>query len=131
MSAVSSTCVIELPSRAGLSSPTGNGAGASSDKPQEARPSGERRLAETRNPARSSAEQIEAGDFGPGDGPVVEAAEKWNEPRINVFRVGAAFWSLMIMGANDSAYGVSIPLCPFGLAQSVVDNTIYRPLYHT
>lgn len=113
MSAVSRTCVIELPSRAGLSPPSRNGAGILSSKPQEPGPSDERRLGEDQDSPPSSVEQVEAGGFGPGHGPVVEVAEKWNSPRINVFRVGAAFWSLMIMGANDSAYGVSTsPRCP-------------------
>lgn len=33
--------------------------------------------------------------------------ERWNFPRTNVRRVGACFYSFIIMGANDAAYGVS------------------------
>jgi hypothetical protein len=36
--------------------------------------------------------------------PVVE---KWNEPRINIYRTFATFWCFLVMGANDAAYGVS------------------------
>lgn len=35
-----------------------------------------------------------------------EVAESWKYPRQNVFRTGAAFWSLLTSGANDAAYGV-------------------------
>lgn len=51
----------------------------------------------------------EAGGVEPDATPHVSAVEKWNEPKINKFRVGAAFWSLLLMGANDAAYGVSSP----------------------
>lgn len=33
--------------------------------------------------------------------------EKWNHPRINICRIFATFWSFLVMGANDAAYGVS------------------------
>jgi len=32
--------------------------------------------------------------------------EKWNEPRINFWRVLATFYSFIVVGANDGAYGV-------------------------
>ncbi|KAF5623808.1 tetracycline resistance [Fusarium sp. NRRL 52700] len=38
-----------------------------------------------------------------------ELAESWKYPRQNVFRTGAAFWSLLTSGANDAAYGALIP----------------------
>ena len=37
---------------------------------------------------------------------VTEIVEKWNHPRSNIARVFAAFFSLLVMGANDAAYGV-------------------------
>lgn len=33
--------------------------------------------------------------------------EKWNQPRVNIHRTFATFWSFLVMGANDAAYGVS------------------------
>ncbi|KAM0219403.1 hypothetical protein ACHAQI_000786 [Fusarium lateritium] len=39
----------------------------------------------------------------------VEVAESWKYPRENVFKTGAAFWSLLTSGANDAAYGALIP----------------------
>lgn len=35
--------------------------------------------------------------------------ERWNHPRVNRWRVLAAFWSLMVMGMNDAAYGAILP----------------------
>jgi hypothetical protein len=42
--------------------------------------------------------------FGPESFPLLE---KWNQPRINIHRTFATFWSFLVMGANDAAYGVS------------------------
>jgi len=44
--------------------------------------------------------------------PTTQAAEKpeqWNHPRSNLFRTMAAFWSFVVMGGNDAAYGALIP----------------------
>ncbi|KAK6381471.1 hypothetical protein LTS17_004529 [Exophiala oligosperma] len=35
--------------------------------------------------------------------------QKWNSPRINVWRCAGTFWSFAILGANDAAYGALIP----------------------
>jgi fucose permease len=34
---------------------------------------------------------------------------RWNHPRINMYRVLATFYSFVILGLNDSAYGAIIP----------------------
>ena len=36
----------------------------------------------------------------------VERLQRWNRPRVNLFRSFAAFWGFTVMGMNDSAYGV-------------------------
>ena len=44
--------------------------------------------------------------------PTTQAADKlerWNSPRTNLYRSGAAFWSFVVMGSNDAAYGALIP----------------------
>lgn len=44
--------------------------------------------------------------------PTTQAAqrlERWNHPRSNFFRTAAAFWSFVVMGSNDAAYGALIP----------------------
>ena len=33
--------------------------------------------------------------------------ERWNNPRINAYRTFATFFSFLVMGSNDAAYGVS------------------------
>jgi hypothetical protein len=38
------------------------------------------------------------------------ALEKWNQSRGNICRSLSTFWSFLVMGANDAAYGVSISL---------------------
>ena len=49
-------------------------------------------------------ETLPSPTIAPGD--VVEA---WNYPRKNVYRVSATFYSFIIMGMNDAAYGALIP----------------------
>ena len=51
--------------------------------------------------------------------PTTQAAEKlerWNQSRTNVYRTFAAFWSFVVMGSNDAAYGALIPYVriPYG-----------------
>ena len=36
-----------------------------------------------------------------------EKLERWNTPTLNLWRTLAAFWSFVVMGSNDAAYGVS------------------------
>ncbi|PQE31527.1 hypothetical protein CJF32_00011274 [Rutstroemia sp. NJR-2017a WRK4] len=36
----------------------------------------------------------------------VDALQRWNHPRINVFRVGASFWGFLTIGMNDGSYGL-------------------------
>ncbi|TVY16730.1 hypothetical protein LARI1_G004638 [Lachnellula arida] len=36
--------------------------------------------------------------------------EKWNRPRINIYRYLATLYSFVIMGMNDAAYGVGVTL---------------------
>lgn len=36
-----------------------------------------------------------------------DVVQRWNYPRKNIPRVASCFWSFVVMGANDAAYGVS------------------------
>ena len=47
-----------------------------------------------------------------------EPLERWNAPRLNFYKTSAAFWSFIVMGANDAAYGVSF--CPDGLLMNLL-----------
>ena len=38
----------------------------------------------------------------------LDAVQKWNDPKINVWRILSTFYSFAVMGANDAAYGVSV-----------------------
>ncbi|KAF2018727.1 MFS general substrate transporter [Aaosphaeria arxii CBS 175.79] len=38
-----------------------------------------------------------------------EKLERWHAPRTNLWRTFAAFWSFVVMGSNDAAYGALIP----------------------
>ena len=37
---------------------------------------------------------------------VVSVVERWNHPKVNIYRTCATLFAFMIMGANDAAYGV-------------------------
>jgi len=48
----------------------------------------------------------ETTDELPTVSPPTEVVPEWNHPRINVYRTLAAFWSFIVLGMNDAAYGV-------------------------
>ncbi|SPO05480.1 related to tetracycline resistance proteins [Cephalotrichum gorgonifer] len=129
MASGSNTCVIELTNYPQPPSPT-RAASGTFDKNQRTA----RRLGESGDdifPARSSLEQVEAGGLTTTrDRPLVEVTEKWNSPRINTFRVAATFWSMIVMGANDAAYGALIPYLEqyYGLSHTIVSLVFLSPL---
>ena len=43
----------------------------------------------------------------------VEALQRWNSPKVNKYRTFATFYTFVVMGANDAAYGVSRKLETF------------------
>lgn len=45
--------------------------------------------------------------------PTITAA-RWNQPRSNIPKVFAAFWTFIVMGCNDAVYGVSLWICRHG-----------------
>ncbi|CAI7677742.1 hypothetical protein N7533_003379 [Penicillium manginii] len=53
------------------------------------------------------------------------ALEKWNEPRINAYRSFATFFSFLVMGANDAAYGLE---SYYNLSYTVVSLVFLSPL---
>lgn len=54
------------------------------------------------DPANSPEEGVPTGTSSPERLP-----EKWNQPKIKAWRVLATFYSFIVVGANDGAYGVS------------------------
>ncbi|RPB19566.1 MFS general substrate transporter [Terfezia boudieri ATCC MYA-4762] len=49
---------------------------------------------------------VELAEIPPAGAVVVPARQTWNNPSINKWRVLAAFYSFIILGMNDSAYGL-------------------------
>ncbi|KAI1118191.1 putative MFS transporter [Nemania sp. NC0429] len=60
---------------------------------------------------RASSDEEKQDAAGGDDGPPAgeKDKERWNHPRTNIRRLGACFYSFIIMGANDAAYGPLIP----------------------
>ncbi|KAJ5722743.1 hypothetical protein N7488_000778 [Penicillium malachiteum] len=58
------------------------------------------------------------------------ALEKWNSSRLNIYRSLATFWSFLVMGANDAAYGALIPYLEsyYQLSYTVVSLVFLSPL---
>ncbi|KAJ5963202.1 Major facilitator superfamily domain general substrate transporter [Penicillium vulpinum] len=56
--------------------------------------------------------------------------EKWNQPRVNIHRTFATFWSFLVMGANDAAYGAVIPYLEsyYHLSYTIVSLVFLSPL---
>ncbi|KAI0451318.1 major facilitator superfamily domain-containing protein [Xylaria acuta] len=64
----------------------------------------------TRRASTDEEKQDQDTDGGGGASPTPPAGtdvkERWNYPRTNTPRLGACFYSFLVMGANDSAYGL-------------------------
>lgn len=39
----------------------------------------------------------------------VNPQQRWNSPRVNIYKVASIFWSFFVMGLSDAAYGPLIP----------------------
>ncbi|KAF2279498.1 MFS general substrate transporter [Westerdykella ornata] len=61
---------------------------------------------------------------------VAHKTEKWNTPRVNLWRTLAAFWSFVVMGSNDAAYGALIPYLQeyYNLTFVVISLIFFSPL---
>lgn len=57
--------------------------------------------------AQDSDLPVDDGENGPPE-IATSALEKWNYPRHNIGRLMATFWSFVVSGANDAAYGVGL-----------------------
>ncbi|KAH8784503.1 MFS transporter-like protein [Hyaloscypha sp. PMI_1271] len=59
----------------------------------------------------------------------VEVLQKWNSPRINMFRVPATFWSFFVVGMNDGSYGALVPHLEeyYGLSYTIVSLIFLSP----
>lgn len=64
-------------------------------------------LSESTNSSLQRRQANEGGDSS-SDGRETTVMPKWTDPG-NPVRMAATFWSLLVMGANDAAYGALIP----------------------
>jgi hypothetical protein len=64
-----------------------------------------------RRASRTSTRPSQLEENVPPNAVVVEQVLHWNKPAINIYRLGAAFWSFIILGMNDGAIGVSSHTC--------------------
>ncbi|XDG05949.1 hypothetical protein ABKA04_005564 [Annulohypoxylon sp. FPYF3050] len=55
---------------------------------------------------------------------VTETVQRWNYPRKNIPRIMSCFWSFVVMGANDAAYGIQ---AYYGLTYIVVSLIFLSP----
>lgn len=52
-------------------------------------------------------------DFEQRSSAAANAAERWNNPRINTYRLAAIFFAFLNFGMNDGSYGALVPyVCP-------------------
>ena len=54
-------------------------------------------------------DNIDPAEFLPQPSTTVTVVERWNSPKVNVYRLGATLFAFTIIGANDAAYGALIP----------------------
>ncbi|KAI1100071.1 MFS general substrate transporter [Jackrogersella minutella] len=70
-------------------------------------------------------------DTSPLPPPVIasDVVQRWNYPRKNIPRVASCFWSFIVMGSNDAAYGPLIPYIQahYGLTYLVVSLIFLSP----
>ncbi len=49
---------------------------------------------------------------------VVQVKQRWNQPRVNIWRLMAVFLTFFNLGANDASYGVGFALSSFSSSSS-------------
>ncbi|OCL12739.1 MFS general substrate transporter [Glonium stellatum] len=79
---------------------------------------------------RKSTSNNDINESLPSPTTAVERLQKWNLPRVNLFRSLAAFWAFTVMGMNDAAYGALIPYLEeyYNLTYTVVSLIFLSPL---
>ncbi|KAJ4297589.1 hypothetical protein N0V90_005482 [Kalmusia sp. IMI 367209] len=69
-------------------------------------------------------------EFLPQPSTTVNVIERWNHPKVNIWRTFATFFAFTLLGANDAAYGVMIPYIEefYHLSYIVVSLVFLSPL---
>lgn len=80
--------------------------------------------------SESSRKDVDPVETLPHPSTVVSVVERWNHPKVNIFRTCAILFAFMIMGANDAAYGAIIPYLEeyYDLSYVVVSLVFLSPL---
>jgi hypothetical protein len=73
-------------------------------KPQDAKTAPSLKISDRRSLNNDPVETLPSPTTQPA-----EKLERWNQSSTNVYRTFAAFWSFVVMGSNDAAYGALIP----------------------
>ncbi|KAF2010499.1 MFS general substrate transporter [Aaosphaeria arxii CBS 175.79] len=75
-------------------------------------------------------DNIDPAEFLPQPSTTVNVVERWNYPRINIYRTCATFFAFIVAGANDAAYGALIPYLEeyYDLSYIVVSLVFLSPL---
>ncbi|KAI9713476.1 MAG: hypothetical protein M1820_000858 [Bogoriella megaspora] len=112
----SATNVIELqPVHHTLQSRNGpsSGSGTSKSKPLQSIlgriPRKNRTMTGDDAPGISLSHPEDRNEMLPSPSVAAEPTERWNHPTVNMYRTFATFWTFVMMGANDAAYGALIP----------------------
>jgi hypothetical protein len=75
------------------------------DKTQQAEHDGKTPYADSPAFTTALSQDTRLSTLGEDDEP---AREKWNEPRINMYRTCAAFWAFVVMGMNDGMAPITL-----------------------
>ncbi|KAL6714773.1 hypothetical protein ACLMJK_008199 [Lecanora helva] len=69
------------------------------------------------------------GDVFSGTGHVVLKKERWNNPKINTWRLAAIYYAFIVFGANDASYGALVPYIEedYGLSYLVTSLVFLSP----
>lgn len=93
----SSTCVVEQPIEL-------QDVSSYLSRPQDTKPAASSNVSK-----RASQDDDPVENLPPPTTQAAEKLERWNQSRTNLSRSFAAFWSFVVMGSNDAAYGALIP----------------------
>ncbi|KAF1989290.1 MFS general substrate transporter [Aulographum hederae CBS 113979] len=120
----SSTMVLEL---SDLSDTQNRISPIHSNEKDRPRPSSLRELGRTLSKEDNDENE---GETLPSPTTAVEKVQRWNEPRVNMVRSFGAFFSFIILGANDAALGALIPYLQdyYNLSYTVVSLAFLSPL---
>lgn len=90
---------------------------------------GGRSLGSNKASSNKSEADADRNETLPSPTTATEFVEKWNSPRINLYRLPATFWSFVVMGMNDATYGAIIPYLEkyYGLSYIVVSLIFLSP----